>query len=140
MRHDCYHRPAGWHFLKGAVDATGRISAWHNHFVTLGYKNTERPASGATLNPDELPARFLPNYRLDQTIMSTMIPTGPMRAPGSNGLAFVMQGFIDELAHAAGRDPVQFRLDLLGEDRVVSPSTGQRMSRCRPTGRSWSRK
>jgi len=126
MRHDCYHRPAGWHFLKGAVDATGRISAWHNHFVTLGYKNTERPASGATLNPDELPARFLPNYRLEQTIMPTMIPTGPMRAPGSNGLAFVMQGFIDELAHAASRDPVQFRLDLLGEDRVVNPSTGQR--------------
>lgn len=126
MRHDCYHRPAGWHFLKGAVDATGRISAWHNHFVTLGFKNTERPASGATLNPDELPSRFIPNYRLEQTIMSTMIPTGPMRAPGSNGLAFVMQGFIDELAHAAGRDPMQFRLDLLGEDRVVAPSAGQR--------------
>jgi isoquinoline 1-oxidoreductase beta subunit len=126
MRHDCYHRPAGFHFFKGAVDAQGRLSAWHNHFVTFGYKSTEKPASGATLSPDELPARFLPNYRLDQSIISTIVPTGPLRAPGSNGLAFVMQSFIDELAHAAGRDPVEFRLELLGADRMVPPSEGQR--------------
>ncbi len=125
MRH-CFFRPAGFHFLRGAVDASGRLSAWHNHFVSFGYKNTERPASSAGMSPDELPARFIPNYRLDQSLLSTIIPTGPMRAPGSNGLAFVMQGFIDELAHAAGRDPVEFRLELLGPDRVVDPSPGQR--------------
>lgn len=122
MRHDCFHRPAGYHYLKGAVDAAGRISAWHNHFVTFGLKNTERPSSSAGMSPDELPARFIPNYRLDQTVMATIIPTGPMRAPGSNGLSFVMQSFIDELAHAAGRDPVEFRLELLGDDRLVPAS------------------
>ncbi len=126
MRHDIYHRPGGWHFLKGAIDAAGKLGAWHNHFVTFGYKNSERPSSGATLSPDELPARFLLNYRLEQTVLPTIIPTGPMRAPGSNGLAFVMQSFIDELAHAAGRDPVEFRLELLGDDRMVPPSPGQR--------------
>jgi isoquinoline 1-oxidoreductase beta subunit len=126
MRHDCYHRPAGYHFLKGSVDAAGKLSAWHNHFVTFGLRNTERPSSGAALSPDELPARFIPHYRLEQTVLSTIVPTGPMRAPGSNGLAFVMQSFIDELAHAAGRDPVEFRLDLLGADRVVPPGAGQR--------------
>ena len=126
MRHDVYHRPGGWHFLKGAVDAAGQLSAWHNHFVTFGYKNSERPSSGASLSSDELPARFIPNYRLDQTILPTIIPTGPMRAPGSNALCFVMQSFIDELAHTAGRDPLEFRLELLGADRVVPPSTGQR--------------
>lgn len=125
MRHDCYHRPAGFHFLKGAVGADGKLAAWHNHFVTFGLKNTERPSSGAGLSVDELPARFIPNFRLDQTVLSTIIPTGPMRAPGSNGLAFVFQSFIDELAHAAGRDPVEFRLDLLGPDRVVPPSGQQ---------------
>ena len=78
------------------------------------------------MSPDELPSRFIPNFRLDQSVIATNVPTGPMRAPGSNGLAFVMQSFIDELAHAANCDPVQFRLDLLGEDRVVPPSQGQR--------------
>ena len=126
MRHDVYHRPGGFHFLKGAVDAQGKISAWHDHFVTFGLKATDKPASSANMSPDELPARFVPNFRLDQSIIATNVPTGPMRAPGSNGLAFVMQSFIDELAHAAGRDPVAFRLDLLGADRVVPPSTGQR--------------
>ncbi len=126
MRHDCYYRPGGFHHLKGAVDAQGRISAWHDHFVTFGYKNTEKPASSADLSPEELPARFLPNFRLDQSIIATNVPTGPMRAPRSNALAFVFQCFIDELAHAAGRDPVEVRLELLGPDRLVQPSAGQR--------------
>ncbi|MDB6115120.1 MAG: iorB [Lacunisphaera sp.] len=124
MRHD-YYRPVGWHFLKGAVDAAGKLSAWKNHFVTIGLNSTGAVASSAGLGPDELPARFLPNYRLEQSIQSTIVPTGPLRAPGSNGLAFVMQSFIDELAHAAGRDPLEFRLELLGEDRAL-PSGGGR--------------
>ncbi len=125
MRH-CFYRPAGFHFLKGAVDAQGRLSAWHNHFVSFAHRGSNQPAPSAGMSPDELPARFVPNYRLDQSLIPTLVPTGPLRAPGSNGLAFVMQSFIDELAHAAGRDPVEFRLELLGPDRVVPPSGGQR--------------
>jgi isoquinoline 1-oxidoreductase beta subunit len=122
MRHDCYHRPAGFHHFKGAVDAAGKLSAWQNHFVTFGYKNSERPVSGGGFSPDEMPARFLSNYRFDWTILPTIVPCGPLRAPGSNGISFAVQGFIDELAHAAGRDQVEFRLELLGDDRVVPAS------------------
>ena len=121
MQHDFY-RPAGFHFFKGGLDGNGRVVAFRDHFVTFGHGSTT--ADVADMDANEPPALLVPNLEYGQSIMESGIPTGSMRAPRANAIAFVFQSFVDELAHQAGKDPVEFRLTLLGEPRVLVNSTG----------------
>jgi isoquinoline 1-oxidoreductase beta subunit len=111
LRHDHY-RPGGIHFLKGGVDAQGKVVAWKNHCFT--FAEGGRTGSGGNLGGDEFPGRCLAHFQVDQTVFDTGWPMGPWRAPGACVFAWVIQSFIDELAHAGGRDPLELRLELLG--------------------------
>ena len=132
MGHD-HFRPGGYHFLKAGLDAGGAIAAWHSHFVTFGTLSQGKeglalyPGSGGGMDPDQFPAHFIPDCLTEQTIMECNIPMGPWRAPGNNIFSWVIQSFIDELAFAAGRDPVEFRLDLLSK-KLGGPYNAPRMT------------
>lgn len=124
IQHDFY-RPAGFHFFKAGLDGAGKLQAFSDHFVSFGENGKAAPS--ADMGANEFPAKFVPNLELGISFMPLGIPTGPLRAPGSNGLAFVFQSFIDEIAHAAGQDPLQYRIDLLGERRQVGAFDTGRM-------------
>ena len=114
MRRDFY-RPAGWHGFRAALDAKGNMTAFHDHFITFGKDGN--PVRAAEMPEYEPPAEFVDNVAIEQSFLSTNMPTGWLRAPGSNALAFVTQAFLDEVAQAAGKDLPTLMLELLGADR-----------------------
>ncbi|HEU4625068.1 MAG TPA: molybdopterin cofactor-binding domain-containing protein [Steroidobacteraceae bacterium] len=119
MMHDFY-RPGGFHAFKAGLDANGKLIAWRDHFITFT-ANGESPASAAEMRMPEFPVPLLPNLHIAQTMLPLQVPTGPWRAPRSNGIAFAVQSFLHECAVAAKRDHLAFLLEVMGEPRWLQP-------------------
>jgi isoquinoline 1-oxidoreductase beta subunit len=118
IAHDAY-RPGGYHGLKAGLDAQGKLVAWRQHFITFG--EGKKTAAGADIDATEFPSGRTANYTLHSTAMPLLLRTGWLRAPGGNAICFVGQSFIDELAAAAGRDPLEFQLEILNAELVPMP-------------------
>ena len=103
LAHDQY-RPTGFHFFKAGLDASGKLIAYRDFVAST---NSVVPAN-------EFPRGFVENVLVtSENVTPFGIPVGALRAPPTNGISFVKQGFIDEVAVAAGKDPLQYRIDLL---------------------------
>jgi isoquinoline 1-oxidoreductase beta subunit len=118
LQHEFY-RPGGFHYFKAGLDAQGQLIAFTDHYI--GYANGPKASNSADLSATEFPAKYVKNLEFATSTIQLGVPTGPMRAPGSNAHAFVFQSFLDEVAHAAGKDPLQHLIDLYAEERAAPP-------------------
>ena len=121
MQNDFY-RPGGLHEMHAGLDDDNRITAWSQRLAS-GSKYYRRPnmpdenLHQSELYADDFPRRIIDNLRLEYFHNTIGLPRGSWRGPAHNVNAFVIQSFIDEIAHETGQDPMQLRLDLLGEER-----------------------
>ncbi|MGB5891403.1 MAG: molybdopterin cofactor-binding domain-containing protein [Thermoanaerobaculia bacterium] len=122
MRHD-YYRTPGFHRLRAGLDGDGRVVGWQHRLVNpsrnVFRERDDEPAYDTELYPDEFPAAFVDHLRLEYTHVPFNQRVGAWRGIAHTANAFPIQSFVDELAHAAGRDPLDFRLQLLGEARDI---------------------
>ncbi len=120
MRFSTY-RPASLHQLSATLDGSGIPVALTHRIVApsiSGQKGQPTPGGVDPDLPDEAgPVYGLPNYTIESVIAETPVPLGWMRSVYALQAAFALESFIDELAVAAGKDPLQYRLKLLAKDQ-----------------------
>lgn len=110
-----FYRPSAFFTYNGGVDGAGKISAWQEHFITMG--GNKKASGPAGRRMAVFPAPLLDNFELSQSVIKSKMPIFALRAPQSNGLAFPIQSFLHELSTLAGRDHLEFLLEILGEPR-----------------------
>ncbi|HUI47038.1 MAG TPA: xanthine dehydrogenase family protein molybdopterin-binding subunit [Nitrospirota bacterium] len=118
MQHDLY-RPMNLSKIQGAVDEQGRATAWSHKIVCPSIFARVFPSmlkngiDTAAVEGLENMEYEIPNIAVEYVRIDTPVPVGFWRSVGSSHNAFTVESFIDELAHAAAKDPLEFRLGLL---------------------------
>ena len=122
-----FYRPGGLHEMHAGIAADGKVTAWAQRLASGSkyYRRPDMPDENlyqAELYLDDFPRRIVDNLRMEYFHNAIGLPRGSWRAPAHTVNAFVIQSFIDEIAHETGQDPLQLRLDLLGEPREIEYS------------------
>lgn len=136
MQHDFY-RPYNYQRLRADFNERGSLIAWSTRVVTTPIAATnlytgftesaaalKDPATIAALEwyGADIAPYSIPNFRLDYAAAASVVPRSWWRSVSSSYTLFAKECFVDELAHAIGRDPLQFRMDLLTDK---SPETSR---------------
>lgn len=99
------YRPAVRYRFEAALDSSGNLVGYKLRGVGINTANSTRE--------DNFPSGAVDHLLIDSVEYKSPITVGAWRAPITNFLAFAEQSFLDEVAAASGKDPIQFRLDLL---------------------------
>ncbi len=117
-----YYRPLYFHSLRAGLDKDGKLLAWQQRIVgqsiVTGTALEGLVKNGVDITSVEGAANLpyaVPNIQVDLHSPKLAVPVQWWRSVGSSHTAFSTETMIDELAQAAGKDPVRFRLDLLGQ-------------------------
>lgn len=102
------YRPLTVQTMRAGLDAEGWPVAWLHRIYG-------QPPRGTTTGGAADPPYTLPNFRCDNHLEDWGIPIGPWRSVGHSQTAFAVESFMDECAHAAGRDPLEYRRHLMRE-------------------------
>lgn len=102
-------RPATYNVLRAGLDPTGRPVAWSHRLV-----GPDGASFMITRGADEL-IYPIPNFRLERVTEDPGIPIAPWRGVGPSQNGFIVESFVDELAHAVGKDPYAFRRELVAD-------------------------
>lgn len=109
------YRPAVRYRFEAALDGEGNMTGYKLRGVGMNAGNCTRQ--------DNFPSGAVDNLLIESIEYKSSITTNAWRAPITNFLAYAEQSFLDEVAEAAGKDPVQFRLELL--DRAKKNPVGE---------------
>ncbi len=109
------YRPAYQSRYKAGLDE-------NNNLVAFSVRGTGLPEG--SVFPNRFPAGTIDNYLAESIGVETNVTTGAWRAPRSHFTAGAEQSFLDEVAEAAGKDPIDFRLELF--DRAINNPVGEK--------------
>jgi isoquinoline 1-oxidoreductase beta subunit len=110
--------------LKAGLDQNGKVMAWTHRLASASkyYRRPNVPPEemySPEIYVDDFPAGIVENLRYEWFAVNSGVPRGSWRAPAHTANAFAVESFMDEVAHAAGRDPLELRLELYGENREL---------------------
>jgi isoquinoline 1-oxidoreductase beta subunit len=132
--HDFFH-PAQTHVLRAALDAAGQLTGWRHSaadssLTMFGEPDRKDPDTfqlwGAHDNP-----YAIPSLRMDLSLFDSPVRTGAWRAVMYPPSVFARESFLDEIAHASGRDPLELRRALLSEPQLAEIPGGRPIDRHR---------
>jgi len=129
--HDFY-RVGGFHHFKAGLDDAGKLIAWDDHFISFT-NDGESTVAGGDFRHFQ-PGPLLDNFHVTQTLLPLKTRCGPWRAPRSNAIAFAEQSFLHELSTRAGRDHLEFLLEIMGEPRWLEPGNRGALNTGRAAG------